>query len=322
MQIDRRKFGLLSLFGIAGAALRPYWLGGQSTATSAVPGQTPSSTGTTQNCTDLDLYENAVSWPNSSICFWVSGYSYAQTGMGSRSLLAVLLMQQQTTDSYIDKILLAAQDGTIVNVLYFSAQDKLSSGFLPYLIFDNVSFSETSYFLYIQQQVSGQTNRFRYTFVTSSQLQMSTMTNATLPATVRYALSRAPLNGVVSSPFFFSSSATISNYCLQAWLQTIDNNGSFQILIQYMHPDVSASNYSRYFIVTDPAGRILGITQRQYGQITSPAGFVTVTALTATEINTWGLITTDVGNINDCPYVMIFCDDVSNVILSATIWLR
>ncbi len=318
MQLTRRKFGLLSLGSLAAATLMSRAGRGQS-----IPGQSTADTSAApQDCSDLSTFQSAVSWPAANIRYWVSGYRYKTQGLETRALLAVFLKQTQTADSYIDKVILVSEDSSIVAAQYFSDQDKMSSGFLPYLIFDNVNFSANKYFLYIQQRTSGQTNRFRYTLVASSDLQRSTLASASLPAVVRADLTAAPLGGVVYSPFYFPAGLDIARHFLQAWVQSLDKTGAFQILIKCMHEDVSTTHYMRYFIVTDPVGRVLGMVQRKTGDPTTPVGFVSVGALSESDRNRFGLIKDDVANINDCPYVMVFCDDVAEVIMSATLWLR
>ncbi len=336
IKMDRRKFSLLGSLGLIGAALRSSLARGQSTSKNnarstntatqtsqtASPSKPPTDSqngpsSSDQACGDLKDYKNAITWSEDKINYWVGGFSYKTPGLNSRASLAILLKEPQTNATYIDKVVLTTADSAIVAASYFSATDKISTGYLPYLIYNNLSFSSAKYFLYIQQQASGQIQRYRYTF-TQSSLTRSTLNGIQLPAKVRGELNMDPLFGTISSLFSYPEKVDMSKHIVQAQFVFLSKNNAFSIKIKSMHKDVSINHYMRYFIVTDPVGRILGLHRRNPGELDD----CIISNLTEADRNTWGLTQDKVGKINDCPYVMIFCDDVQEVIAMTTLWLR
>lgn len=332
IKMDRRKFSILGSLGLITAALRSH-LGlsapptgtsstgtntGTATGQSAAPTDSQSdSSSSDQNCGDLKDYKNAISWSEDKISFWVGGFSYSTPGINTRASLAILLKEPQTNTSYIDKVVLTTSDSIIIAASYFSATDKISTGYLPYLIYNNLSFSGSKYFLYIQQQANGKVQRYRYTF-TQNSLAHSTLNGLQLPAKVRGELNADPLSGNVSSLYSYPEKVDMSKHIVQAQFVFLSKNNAFSIKIRSMHKDVSVSHYMRYFIVTDPVGRILGLHRRNPGELDD----CIVSNLTEAERSTWGLTQDKVAKINDCPYVMIFCDDVQEAIAMTTLWLR
>ena len=92
--------------------------------------------------------------------------------------------------------------------------------------------------------------------------------------------------------------------------------------IAILHDDIDDSHYSRYFFVTDPVGRLLGVSKRDLDVSHSSASkVVTVTSLTKKQQDSLGVNPKNIANINDCPYVMVFVDDVIALAMT-TIWLR
>ena len=87
-----------------------------------------------------------------------------------------------------------------------------------------------------------------------------------------------------------------------------------------MHKDVSPDHFMRYFLVTDPVGRILAIKKRTFQDGLEES--CTLSSLTEEERNFWGVTQDYIPKINDCPFVLIFMEDVQEVLTMGLLWLR
>ncbi|MBI2603037.1 MAG: hypothetical protein HYW48_08270 [Deltaproteobacteria bacterium] len=296
--MDRREFGKLLGLVTVGASLP--------------------SLAQEERCEELRVFEKAIAWPDEKIHYWVDGFRYDRSEYSTRAYLAVLIKHQQTKESYVDKIVLTTDDKTIVNASYFTEDDKISSSFLPYLTFYNLNLTADRYFLYIQVRESSSVKRFRYTF-SLSKLNRSPLSSSYLPPQLRADLEKS-FEGVVSTPYYYRRGMDLARHNIQAQLMQLEANNFFVLKVYFMHEDESPDHFMRYFIVTDPVGRIIALKKRIYGDGLSH--FVLLSSLTEEERNRWGLTRERVAKINDCPYVMVFCDDVSEALMRGTIWLR
>jgi hypothetical protein len=288
--------------------------------TSSSAPDTSSSSGAATTCSDLVSDDSAISWGDSNIVFWIDGFYYSNTQLNSNAYFAILLKFQQTSLTFINKVILCDVNKNIVYARYYEATDKISSSFLPYLIFNNVSLSQSTYYLYIQTLENGSTLHYRYAFAAST-LSKSTLTNTDLPAVVRADLIAAAHSGQIYSSYYFSKSLmpSMNVHNVRVWVQQITTDNAFTIQIAFMHQDIDVTHYMRYFIVTDPVGRILGLLKRSAPDPTVSS--VQVMALTEADRNYWGLTQDKVAKINDCPYIMVFCDDLVSLV-KTTVWLR
>lgn len=271
-----------------------------------------------ERCEELRVFEKAIAWPDEKLHYWIDGFRYDRTEYDNRAYLAVLLKHQQLKESYIDKIVLTTDDKTIVSAGYFTADDKISSSYLPYLTFYNLNLTSSRYFLYIQVRESTAVKRYRYTF-SFSKLNRTTLNGPQLPPQLRVDLENS-FGGNVSTPYYYKRGLVLARHNVRPQLLQLEANNFFVLKIPFMHEDEGASHYMRYFIVTDPVGRIIALKKRIYGDGLSQ--FVLLSSLTEEDRNRWGLTRERVAKINDCPYVMVFCDDVSEALMRGTIWLR
>ena len=303
-KISRREFG--QLIGLAGGLT----LLGQNQALADEAA-----------CGDISASNAAIGWDESQISYWVDGQAFQQTDIPIKGNLAILLKHRQRAEAYIDKVILTDANKKIVSARYYAANDVMKSGFLPYLIFNGINLGSQQYFLYIRLVSSGAPAVYRYTF-TQASLGKSKLGSPDLPAILRSELSQG-LNSFVSNPYFYTSKVTMQDmkkYVLHTQVISISPDNQFTILVNFLFNDVSPSQYMRYFIVTDPVGRILGLKKRVFGD--SSKGSIIINALTEAERNQWGLTLDKVAKINDCPYVMVFADDVQSIIARTTIWFR
>ena len=72
--------------------------------------------------------------------------------------------------------------------------------------------------------------------------------------------------------------------------------------------------------MTDPVGRLLGLSYRKFGD---PQGsYLLLSALTELQVQQWGITSDNVAKIKECPYILIFADDVKNSLSMTTLWFR
>lgn len=272
-------------------------------------------------CDDLKSFESAIVWPEDKISYWVDGFRF-EDGIDHRASLAILIKHQQSKTSYIDKIVFTDSEKNTVSARYFSADDKIASDYLPYLIFSKLSLRSDRFHLYLQIREDGFAKKYRYTF-SQSTLKKSKLSNMDLPADVRFDLQKSH-TGIVSNSYFFRSSLLpdkgLEKHRVDISLLELSSDNQFKIKINFTHADVSPTHFMRYFLVTDPVGRILGLYKRPFGE--GPGKSVLVSALTEKERESWGLTKNKIAKINDCPYVLIFTDDAQEALMKSTLWLR
>ena len=272
---------------------------------------------------DLKESQAPLRWNEQDIYYWVDGL-HVQTGLiSSRGTLAVLLKHRQTEQQYIDKVVLSNARDDLLAARYFTPDDKMHSGnYLPYLIFDNIDLkSHLPLSINIQQVSPEGTRRYRYQ-LPKSDLRRSRLDQGRLylPGRMAYDLTTSH-QGYVSGLFRFRKSIPFDNFgyhLVKARVMYLAEGGSFSLQVLLPHTDGGPDHYFRYFVATDPVGRILGITERAYNGSNDGV----ITTLTEDQRNALGLIRDDVANINDCPYVMVFTEDIKEGLVQGNVWLR
>lgn len=275
------------------------------------------------SCSELSAFEAAITWDDNAISYWVDGLHYSTTDLPSRGYLAILLKFQQQPTAYVDKVVLTDGSDAVLEGRYFDATDKMSAGYPPYLIYNNLDLTVDKLFLFVQIRQGNTVTKYRYVLA-GDRLKRSTLNSLELPVVMRKDLVDSHA-GVVSNVFQFKTilaPAKVVQHNVKARLKSISPTSDFELEVSFLHDDVAADAYNRYFFVTDPAGRLLGIHKRNLGDSDSTAKVVTIKALTEAERNQWGLTTDRVAKITDCPYIMVFVDDVKDCIAKTTIWLR
>lgn len=299
MEIDRREFSKL-IAGVGGALSYSKLLGRDSS-----------------KCGELSAFDDVIAWSSDKIAYWVDGFNYRDTELNNRAYMAILIKHVQNQEEYIDKIVCTNKDKEIILAQYFAPEDRISSGYLPYILLSNIDLSQSLLFLYIQVRSPTQLRRYRYTF---SNLERSKLTGPQLPAELVADMRTAAHAGIVSSPFFLPDNDSGLSHNVRARLLDVKPSGFFSVGVEFMHGDQDLKHYMRYFIVTDPVGRILGLSKRL-----GPKGYdkvKLVLSLSEQERNTWGMTRNMVAKIGDCPYIMVFCDDIAESLSKTTIWLR
>ncbi|MCB9229586.1 MAG: hypothetical protein H6618_08240 [Deltaproteobacteria bacterium] len=312
MKLSRRQFGtFITALGLSKAAFR----------TSAQESDEEDEEKDPCNI-DIVATETAISCDPDKCIFWIDGLYAEKSRVNVRANLSFLLKFPQSSEHYIDKVVLADGDKNTLGVRYFEDQDKISSGYPPYLIFNNIDLSSSRRFFLVFRVIEGSEIVIYRKTLSESSLRKSRLDHGELPARLRLDLDRSH-SGIISSPIQFRTAlgpASVRKHAVRARLMQLSSENQFSIQISFLHDDENASHFSRYFIVTDPVGRILGLLKRDFGD--NRRDYVTVSALTESERNHWGLTMDKVAKINDCPYVMIFVDDVAESLSKTVIWLR
>lgn len=274
---------------------------------------------------DLKQSQAPLRWNEENIYYWIDGLHIPEGNISSRATLAVLLKHQQTTANFVDKVVLADSQDNLMAARYFSAQDKLiAGGFVPYLIFDNIDMKNSNLplSLYIQIREGSVIKRYKFAFA-KSVLKKSKLNQLYLPREVKSDLLLSHDGGTIASYYRFPTTIPFDHFgyhLVRASVIHIGEDGRFSLQIRFLHQDNDEYHYNRYFIVTDPVGRILGLVKRQYNDGQTNA--VVVSQLSETDRNRFGLTKENVARINDCPYLMVFVDDVKEALVQANIWLR
>lgn len=123
-------------------------------------------------------------------------------------------------------------------------------------------------------------------------------------------------------------------------LESYGSDGKFSVRLQPMHADLSPDHFMRYFLVLDPVGRILGGKKRAFDANNKWAG-----GSASANLITGGFVVMEPGmfddprytsptvtaeeqaeikarRIGDCPYIMIFTEDINDAIARTTLRLR
>ena len=101
----------------------------------------------------------------------------------------------------------------------------------------------------------------------------------------------------------------------------IKPQNKFVIRVKYTEPDRSPDFYLRYFIVTDPVGRILGLRKRIYKDARSLSSLI-ITNIDELEMKKYLISEKDIGKIADCPFVRIFIEDKKWGCWQSIVWLH
>lgn len=271
--------------------------------------------------TDLDV----IALKADEVLFWV--HNASDLGIG---LLSILVLRKQGASSFVRRVILANESLESIAEKYYTAQSSDSRGSMPYLIFDGVSLEQSRYFLFLEVIEGSVRKIYRYTFV-PEQLVRSKFNSIFLPKIFVDAFTK-PFANEISTSFYNAKSLFLSTSCLTknlyfnscfeehritCYFKTFNSNNDFELLINFAHPD-EQDHYMRYFILTDPVGRILGVKQRAYQE--SPLGQTVIRRITSDEMKKWGIALTAL--INDCPYVMLFWEDGRHALRQRLLWLH
>lgn len=263
--------------------------------------------------------------------YWIDGLHLGtRSDIKSRANVAVFMDLKQTDTSFVEAVLLVGPDKNTLGARYFDATMKMKDGHVPYVIFDNITLDATKTYSVIFTVREG-SNVHLYTGAIDKP-EISRLNTAFLPQQMRddfktflVGNTANPTPGLITTPFQYYTQNGLSAHCARGRFLDIQANGSFQINIDFMHGDVKAEHYMRYFLVMDPVGRLLGFHKRSFGDPNNNgngANTWTLSAITETQKTQFNIPPLQVADIRDCPYVMIYTEDSFDAIARSSIRLR
>lgn len=283
-----------------------------------------------------DIQQNSTKGVNNAesvLQYWVDGRHLNELSpLPSRANLVLFVERIQQADNFVEVVLLADSQNRTLGSCYFDASDKLSSGHVPYVIFENVALNyNEKYNIYYQVRNKNETKLYKYVLENA---QRSYLNKKFLPTDMQkdFANFMGQNPGLPTTPLQYYTYNGLATHSARGYIKNIGSDGQFEIDIELMHGDANAQHYMRYFIVADPVGRLLGFVRRNYVTnpgddivIASPSGgtnkAVKVGAIDADQRNLWKIGSNYVANINDCPYIQIFTEDVFDALARTTVRL-
>jgi hypothetical protein len=254
----------------------------------------------------------------------------------SRANLAFFMNVQQSPDKFVERVVLTDENNQALGSRFFDASDRLSTGQPPYVIFNNIRMvNENKYYVYYQVREGSTVTLFRFVLQNArrSQLNFKYLPNTMVTAFEPY---QGANPGFLTSPFQFYTLNRTDVHTAKGHIKEIESDNSFKISIEGMHSDLNSGHYMRYFIVTDPVGRLLGYKERTYEEdslgkpkniyedspkVAGSPGVMTVEAMPDAQRVKDNLYPYQIAKINDCPYVQIFTEDVYDALARSVIYL-
>lgn len=314
MKISRRIFGkLLSVLSIGSANISP--LGAAECQDD-------------EDDEDLIEFKNPITAPKNAVFFWINGIFFGKNYLNKGGNITFFLKVPQNTNHFVEKVVFANELKKTLAVRYFDAKDKTATGYPPYIMINRIDLVRNDKFFLVYRVREGKEKKVYRKTISQTDLQRGDFRDRQnqqqLPAKMRFELQEARHQGIVTSSMNFKSNISttdVAKHIVKANLLELRDDNNFKIKIPFLHDDIDKDHYMRYFFVTDPVGRLLGLKKRTYTPGNSEK-FVIVSAMTEKEKNEWGLTSEKVAKINDCPYVMVFVDDVKEAIAQSIIWFR
>ena len=268
------------------------------------------------------------------LSYWIDGIHLGEPGdsgatsdLPSRANLSVFINKAQTTGEFVESVVLTRTDNTILAANYYDANSKTISGKLPYVIFENIEFiSASSYYIYTMVRRGTYLDIYRYEldYPRRSRLNASFLPTKMLDDFAQFV---GDNKGLVTSPWEFYTQNTLSLHTARGIVNSLNSDGTFRFDVELMHADASTAHYMRYFIITDPVGRLLGLTKRNYldplTQTSTLTGnpYMPVTAISDKDLISFAIDRSSTADIRDCPYVQIFTEDVFDALARSVVWI-
>ncbi len=274
-----------------------------------------------ESASTLTSVQNAISEASTLVSVWIDGFQLGEfSNIPSRAKISLFIDSQQTAARYIERVILTDKNLKTLGSAFFESTDKMSGGQPPYIHFDELTLNPTEeYHIFYQVNEANQLRLFK---ITISKPSMSRLDGSQLPQSLGADL----YPGLISNLYSHYTLNRIDLHLPKARVRHIGSDNSFQIEVAEMHMDSNSAHYMRYFIVTDPVGRILGLKKRQYNGFYDKVGGVgfgsmIVEALTEAQRQSLQLQPSQVAKINDCSYVQVFTEDIFDGLFKTIIHL-
>ena len=268
------------------------------------------------------------------LSYWIDGIHLGEPGdsgatsdLPSRANLSIFINNAQSPGEFVESVVLTRQDNAILAASYYDANSKTISGKLPYVIFENVELSSANIY-YIYTMVRRGTNldiyRYELDYPRRSRLNANFLPTKMLDDFAQFV---GDNKGLVTSPWEFYTQNTLSLHTARGIVNSLNSDGTFRFDVELMHADASTAHYMRYFIITDPVGRLLGLTKRNYLDPltqTSPLTgnqYMPVTGISSQDLRDFSIDRSSTADMRDCPYVQIFTEDVFDALARSVVWI-
>ena len=283
------------------------------------------------HCIKIDIKndQSPIGIFDESIYYWIDGMRPK-----SNSNIAFYVHLKQTTEEYVERVVLTTGDKRTLGVRYYEVDAANSKGFAPYVIFNGLDLRFSNKLFFIVQMKAGENVKiYRYT-LDSVKLLQSKLQLEKLPPEVVNDFKEIHAGQCYSS-YHFQVRAVREQICNENGLplpcfsslfplpqiKSISENSQFRLDVVNRYPDHSSQNYMRYFFLTDPVGRLLAIHKRNYQD--SNYGLIPLFTLSSNFWKSrWGIDIETIPRINDCPYLLLFAENPKYGIFYSHLWLR
>jgi hypothetical protein len=276
--------------------------------------------------TDIKDNEEAILLSDWQLRYWMSGNFFES----DFNLTLHLDFSLIANDEYIRKIVLTDSGKNTIAARYITSNTSRS-----YFFFDQISVNERLDIMVLTQQKET-TKIYRYTW-TSDKLQAPKVSDLRLPTKINNEI-KALKDQVISNHMHYARSQIIDLHCQQfppadttkkitcqrivhiSWdLLARDTNNNFTLKVFFSQTELNPTSYLRYFILTDPVGRILAVSKRNHE---GKENFILLQNISAKDRKSLGLTSAAPAMINECPYVLLFVEYSDTMLSQTTISLR
>ena len=212
----------------------------------------------------------------------------------------------------------------VIAAYYYDATTKMSTGHVPFVIFENIELDHTqSYRVFYVVKKGSESLLYLHEIANPSR---SSMNSHFLPELIRqdfvqFIYEKTP--GLLTNPFQFYTQNGIDTHSAKGHILDIGSDGSIKVDMELMHGDSNESHFMRYFMILDPVGRIVGYVKRDWDpsvgtrgaatEVTGTkggAGSMIVEQLSAAQISQLGLKESQIGNVNDATFLRFATEDI------------
>jgi hypothetical protein len=185
---------------------------------------------------------------------------------------------------FLETILISDTSRQILDERRFTAASKGTTQKPPYGIFDNLVLNYgMPYHVYFVLSSTGAEKKvivYRYEIAAEDvrnsrfdYLHLSTQARLRIPKMFLEDMALAGHSeigkssneyGLITTPY--QHFAGLPTHIVKVRFANFEQNGNFKAYVQPMHGDVNTFHYMRYFIVTDPVGKFLGVKKRAFHQ--------------------------------------------------------
>ena len=298
----------------------------------------------------IDNGEFKATQAGATMQFWIDGLHFGdRSDVKSRANITLFMDLSQTAVSHVESVVLMDPDKKTMGARYFDSSMKMLDGHVPYVRFENVELDHRRSYYCVYTVRSGSTVKL-YTAEIKNP-EVSRLNTTWLPQKMRddfktflVGNTANPTPGLITTQFQFYTLNGLTNHCARGRVVNMASDGaSFDVNIDFMHPDGGRDHYMRYFIVMDPVGRLLGFHKREFGDPTSNGGanqtwnvkaigtdMIKDPAKAGTadkdklypRADVWGVPRLQIANIADCPYIQFYTEDSYDAIARNMIRLR